>query len=96
MVYYPRSKKVIAKENAKEKVRKAKAEPLIRKTPISITLLKKMDGGDKLSDRLLSKLRGHSMHHSLKHMKQMVYPTVAHSEKHTKTQLKMLVYNIWY
>jgi len=72
MVYYPRSKKVIAKENAKEKVRKAKAEPLIRKMPISITLLKKMDGGNKLSDRLLSKLRGHSMHHSLKHMKQMV------------------------
>ena len=40
--------------------------------PISITLLKKMDGGDKLDERILSKLRGHSMHHSLKHMKQMV------------------------
>ena len=44
MVYYPRSKKVIAKENAKEKARKAKAEPLIRKMPIGISLLKKMDG----------------------------------------------------
>jgi len=83
---YSKSQNVV---NVKKKGLPKKLE---RKVELSKMVLRGYKGGDKLSDAMLDKLKKHSKHHTISHMKQMIVQIAggdSFDKAHKKTEKKI-------
>jgi len=74
-------------QNVVKVVKKNYPKKMTRKAELSTMVIGSYKGGDKLTDAMLERLKKHSKHHTISHLKQMVVQ-IAGGDSFTKAHKK--------
>ncbi len=74
-------------QNVVKVVKKNYPKKMTRKAELSTMVIRSYKGGDKLTDSMLERLKKHSKHHTISHLKQMVVQ-IAGGDSFTKAHKK--------